>query len=1027
MKRKLLSRPFHFGGGLTLALLLLCTSALQVSAQIALVKDINPMPYPTDVYQAVELNDVVYIHASRSLWKSAPGGTVQLKELNIYRMFTFNDQLYFYANDGAHGDELWRSDGTSEGTIMLKDIEAGNGSSGPQRIEDDPLPIAFTENILFFIARNSENGSELWRTDGTPEGTFLLRNIAPGQASSNITELTSANNLLFFVATNGENGKEVWRSDGTVAGTFLLKDIIRGPISSNPTDLIAYQNSLFFAATDGVAGYELWTSDGSTAGTQMFVDIRSGKPSSGPGSLTISGSTLFFHAATDAYGRELWKTNGTPQGTHMVKEIRPGVNTSGPKFMTDVEGTLYFAFNDAVHGNEFWKSDGTPEGTSLAFELKPGTPSGIDDRTYKVFTTGGYIYIYRPDRLWGSDGTQEGTKNITGVGDYYNTTASFYPHNGVLYIVESDWIFTDEGESLTDYWLSKVSGLNSTEVYPIGMVGSKPIPAFTSSGILFTHRTEDGRNILMRSDGTAGGTFSFFGEPFEAAGSDPNGIVQLNGNILFEATGASGKKSLWKMDGTTTAVQQLFETEANHITQSGNRIYFVNKDGHLWKSNGTTEGTMLVRKFGGESHFHPQNLTDVNGTLFFSAIDNNGTPELWKSTGDFAGTVRVKDIYPGAEASRPSVLTNFKGTLFFVAEDPVNWYSLWRSDGTDIGTRSVQPADASNAYWDPYDVVATTNAVYFTAYNSEEYDLRLFKTDGTPAGTVLVNVIGDDGAYVRRVATGLHPDGANLYFTASGADGSYDIWIHDGTAGQTTLLLNSGLSTVHFLKGYSGRMFFITSNRNTGVSELWSSAGTPGSTHLVKSLPYGSEGYGSVILDNVLYFESPAGTLWRTDGTECGTFAVPVAGAQPVTLPGRTAVEFVVNKDRRIVFAGSTSTTGTELYKLEKSQAPKSPCALSANAQDEGIVLTERSMQWEKNIQNSPNPFERDFTLRINSPENKKYSATILSMSGNVSSKMDNLETNTDYEVGKELRSGIYLLRVVMDNRVEVRRVAKIK
>ena len=87
----------------------------------------------------------------------------------------------------------------------------------------------------------------------------------------------------------------------------------------------------------------------------------------------------------------------------------------------------------------------------------------------------------------------------------------------------------------------------------------------------------------------------------------------------------------------------------------------------------------------------PSFLTDVNGTLFFTANDGTTGDELWKSDGTEAGTVLVKDIFPGAIgripfSSSPNFLTDVNGTLFFNANDDPTGNELWKSEGTEAGT-----------------------------------------------------------------------------------------------------------------------------------------------------------------------------------------------------------------------------------------------------------------------------------------------------------------------------------------------------
>ena len=61
------------------------------------------------------------------------------------------------------------------------------------------------------------HGSELWKTDGTAAGTVLVKDIRSGASGSYPHNLTNVNGTLFFTANDGTNGYELWKSDGTAA------------------------------------------------------------------------------------------------------------------------------------------------------------------------------------------------------------------------------------------------------------------------------------------------------------------------------------------------------------------------------------------------------------------------------------------------------------------------------------------------------------------------------------------------------------------------------------------------------------------------------------------------------------------------------------------------------------------------------------------------------------------------------------------------------------------------------------------
>ncbi|MEN1728840.1 MAG: hypothetical protein AAGJ52_10425, partial [Pseudomonadota bacterium] len=164
------------------------------------------------------------------------------------------DFVYFRARTIATGYELWRTDGTEQGTIALQEFTPGDTGSTFRELID-------VDGTLFFTAGFGEfaSSTSLWRSDGTEETTRSITN--PQSASRAPFHLTAFNGELLF-SRGGSDGIELWRSDGTESGTQLLKDIQPGPIGSNPNFITVVGNRVFLEATDGVHGRELWVSDG---------------------------------------------------------------------------------------------------------------------------------------------------------------------------------------------------------------------------------------------------------------------------------------------------------------------------------------------------------------------------------------------------------------------------------------------------------------------------------------------------------------------------------------------------------------------------------------------------------------------------------------------------------------------------------------------------------------------------------------------------------------------------------------------
>jgi ELWxxDGT repeat protein len=255
-----------------------------------------------------------------------PGARCQQGECGIPKGWSHPDSMvamgksvYFAADDGKHGVELWKSDGSAKGTKLVKDINTTPGNSNPnddsainQSAEVEKLYVS--GKTLYFRANDGQNGVELWKTDGTEAGTVLVEDINPSSESraSDIGNLVAVGKTLYFSANDGQNGLELWKSDGKGAGATLVEDINPGAADSDPDQLTAYRGALLFRADDGVHGSEPWGSDGTEAGTTMLRDLEPGAVGSDPGSFTTSGKFLYFSASNPSAGEELWavKTRG---------------------------------------------------------------------------------------------------------------------------------------------------------------------------------------------------------------------------------------------------------------------------------------------------------------------------------------------------------------------------------------------------------------------------------------------------------------------------------------------------------------------------------------------------------------------------------------------------------------------------------------------------------------------------------------------------------------------------------------------
>ena len=329
-----------------------------------------------------------------------------------------NGLVVFSADDGTNGFELWKTNGTETGTAMVMDINPTGHSLQPGLISSGPPFLTTDDGTIFFAADDGTNGRELWKTDGTAAGTMLEEDVNPGVADSAPRDLTLFGGATYFSADDGTSGRELHQRD--LAGDFKLADIQSGAGGSSLTNLTVAGTNLFFTADDGTNGVELWATDGSTSGSTLIVtpvkDINTGGSSS-PGHLTILGGTLSFTADDGTNGQELWISDGTGPGTVMVRDIRSGAGSSFASGLTDVGGTLFFTADDGANGQELWTSDGTEGGTVLVKDIQPGVESSFP---FNLADVDGTLLFGADDGTngsepWSSDGTAGGTAMIKDV------------------------------------------------------------------------------------------------------------------------------------------------------------------------------------------------------------------------------------------------------------------------------------------------------------------------------------------------------------------------------------------------------------------------------------------------------------------------------------------------------------------------------------------------------------------------------------------------------------------------------------
>lgn len=433
------------------------------------------------------------------------------------------DYTYFEGRHPYYGWELWRTDGTMEGTQMVMDLEPG--------LTSGLYSLLAVSGDTFYLA-GIKNGIEgLYVSDGTRAGTTLLTSTVPYDG-----ELLGES--LIFQGYDSTNGEEPWITDGTSAGTRMIADV--DPQGDGGAfSFVSWRDKMFFSANGGGGFFE---TDGTAQNTIAAVTMTDNYIYP----ILVAQDELYFRANTGFYvlenpgatpvllleaevyeagqlpnGQvvfgvdpvlggtqaisELWITDGTPSGTRKIADLGTGYDAYPGMFRTSDTGT-FFSASDSLGREVIWFTDGTSSGTNEVFEdLINAEFLGLVNSS-PVISYGGILYIGSDPGAGG--GTTPTTPSITTPSSSSGAAAQV------------------SKTELVDGIL-KVSGTNLSSVMSASIAGKT----------LFTKYEGGQLHVLIPSD-LAPGTYSL--ELLTAAGS-----LTVQGALIISATSSLGDVSAW--------------------------------------------------------------------------------------------------------------------------------------------------------------------------------------------------------------------------------------------------------------------------------------------------------------------------------------------------------------------------------------------------------------------------------------------------------------------------------------------------
>jgi ELWxxDGT repeat protein len=581
----------------------------------------------------------------------------------------FENEFYFFAYTPDLGNELWRSDGTSSGTYMVKDIAPGTGSS----VSIYNPRIAQCNNIVFFAADNTNSGNSnnalLWRTDGTPTGTYKIEKQVGNslQTFSRPDDYNVFGNKLYFTTKSSSNTKTLWCYFTDTDNIVSISQHI-SPI--NP--LIKTGNKLlFFKESNGLFEVNTLNNTIKTRHSTLIAENEVTNEKYPYINYAVSGESFYFNAKdNNTNGFELWKTDST--STKMVFNVakgkkNKGFHSSNCREIRVFNNKLFFTADDGIYGRELWVADENNIGAAhLVKNINKSNTIGSNPTNFKIANHQIYFSASTITKNHQSD-------------PIYNDVYRYDTEKDSLFLIFE----SDESSNQP----------NLVTVFNDRLL-------FSGNGYL--------RNTYYEKLDKTG--FDIF--PISLESKYPNAII--NNELIFSAsTHNSAKNSLYKINQAGTL--QLVSTKPTSIwsmADLNNVLYFqaqhqtFPQNGvELWRSDGTDAGTFMLKdiRSGYDSGLNRGRLFKAGNYIYFGASNNSDGTELWRTDGTLEGTIRVATLSTASNSPIIYFLTTHDNKVFFGVSDEGNgryFNRLWVSDLNSLLTSPISDFGKELYYYD---------------------------------------------------------------------------------------------------------------------------------------------------------------------------------------------------------------------------------------------------------------------------------------------------------------------------------------
>ena len=816
-----------------------------------------------------------------------------------------------------------------------------------ERVHGD---ITILNSQVYFVANNNN----LYVSDGTEESLKVL--VTENERFTFPIIQSSIRNILIF-----KKNSQLWRTDGTTEGTYKIIDPFSGPFGEY---IITLDNLLYLKSSEGLET-KLWVTDGTLAGTKTFVGPNIGNENYFDISRPYPTENGLLFISIDHNGnRKLWITQNDGNSTKLLKNIIPSdsrfgfdldLNTAGAYFR---EGILFFTSD-----NEIWRSDGSAVGTypiltssNSDFRLEEILQSTFSNKAGQVF----FITRYRNEQytLWSYIDQENPPIKI--VSSSNNLSLHFAGANLYYYLNNQLWV--------TNGTIQGTVTLGEYQEFSF----SNALDNF----LLFTTTVETFGRELFVSDGTVVGTKMLKDIYPGQEGAKLSHFFLFQNKIHFYAEDIVNGQSLYSTDGTQEKTQlaidlypQTNSTEIDFFTAIGGQLYFV-IDNTLWSSDGTIEGTINLNQPVDNLTTYQEHkskmlflnirneLIATEGTLastqiitssssnyvpfFFSKVvnykdklwfffnDNKNGIELWQTDGTVLGTKMAFESEPGEKSLFSFIGTdlssNGKYLFIKIARSRPN-HQLWISDGTKEGTNlfiDLHGLSASN-------LINYKDKIIFTDNQG------IWITDGTKNDTVLLeNKPAGEISFVEHLNFK-----EDLIFSNNN-----ELWRTNGTPEGTQLLFSESFGPRN-LRILGDNLIFDAFDNTIGKQKTYITDATIEGVKLLEEVNpnFTSTPYNFAKFNDYTFFSM--GSLWSSDSTPEGIFK------PKFTTPEPNSANWLSLYQGKLYFVGDHSIYGREIFYIDLGQS----CTVGSDAEDndrDGICNI------EDNCPETPNPNQED-------------------------------------------------------------------